>query len=129
PIAGSAPNKGMRRFAAALVFVALLGAACGGDARSGSTPTTTTTSQAVDAAAFTEDVESGLADEVAAHPEVPGEILLVDAPGVHILTSAGVANGPGGTEAVSPEHRFRIASVTKTFVAATVLRLVEEGAL
>jgi len=42
--------------------------------------------------------------------------------------AAGLANVET-SEAMTPEHRFRIASVTKTFVAALVLQLVAEGAL
>jgi len=64
------------------------------------------------------------------------EILRAGAPGVVV-----VANGPGlsweraigvsDVETGSPmtlEHRFRIASVTKLFVATVVLQLVDEGA-
>ena len=32
-------------------------------------------------------------------------------------------------EPLTPQHRFRIGSVSKTFVAAVVLQLVDEGAL
>ena len=39
----------------------------------------------------------------------------------------GMANPTG--EMITPNHLFRIASVTKTFTAATVLRLIEENAL
>jgi len=42
--------------------------------------------------------------------------------------AAGVADLRTG-EPVTPSHRFRIASLTKIFVAALVLRLVAEGAL
>ncbi len=42
--------------------------------------------------------------------------------------AAGLANVETN-EAMTPEHRFRIGSVTKTFVAALVLQLVAEGAL
>jgi len=42
--------------------------------------------------------------------------------------AAGVADAESGTP-ITTEHRFRIGSVTKTFVAAVVLQLVGEGAL
>src|SRR3954449_5892327 len=41
---------------------------------------------------------------------------------------AGLANLETG-EPLTPQHRFRIGSVSKTFIAAVVLQLVDEGAL
>lgn len=63
-------------------------------------------------------------------PGVPGAILLVEAPaaGVSWRGAAGGSEKDGG-EALHPDQPLRIASVTKTFVAAAVLRLAEDGAL
>jgi D-alanyl-D-alanine carboxypeptidase len=54
--------------------------------------------------------------------------LSVDSPvlGVNWRGASGVAD-PGGAEAMTADRPVRIASNTKTYVAATVLRLVEEG--
>jgi D-alanyl-D-alanine carboxypeptidase len=67
---------------------------------------------------------------VAASPSLPGELLHVHAParGVDATLAAGVAERESGRP-LRPDHGFRVASVTKTFVAVAVLRLVEEGRL
>jgi D-alanyl-D-alanine carboxypeptidase len=59
---------------------------------------------------------------------VPGAVVLAYGPGGRIAAAAGLANLETG-EAVTPDHRFRIGSVTKIFVAPLVLRLVDEGLL
>jgi D-alanyl-D-alanine carboxypeptidase len=63
-----------------------------------------------------------------AHPAFPGVAVAVEAPGLAWSGAAGVANqssrGP-----LAPDATFRIASVTKTFTAAAVLRLMEDGKL
>ncbi|MGI9659722.1 MAG: serine hydrolase domain-containing protein, partial [Gaiellaceae bacterium] len=68
--------------------------------------------------------------DAAAVGEIPGVILDVDAPelGVSWNGASGVFSRDGGQE-LSAEHGFRTASITKMVTAATVLRLVEEGAL
>ena len=43
-----------------------------------------------------------------------------------ILLASGIADRANGT-AMTPEHTFRIGSCTKTFVAAALHQLVEEG--
>ena len=78
------------------------------------------------------DVETrlqALADrDVASWQEMPGRLLYVLAPGlgVDVEVSAGVADRATGV-ALQPGSRFRIASVTKPFVSAGALRLVEQG--
>jgi D-alanyl-D-alanine carboxypeptidase len=66
--------------------------------------------------------------DVSAWPTMPARLLCVVAPGVEVEVAAGVAdiesNGP-----LEPGARFRIASVTKPFVAAATLRVVEDGRL
>ena len=63
-------------------------------------------------------------------PQMPARLLHVLAPraGVDLEVAAGVADLATG-EPLRPGSRFRIASVTKTFVAAATLRLVEDGRL
>ncbi len=55
-----------------------------------------------------------------------GAVAVAAGPGFRWEGASGVADVSTG-EALTQEHRFRIASVTKTFVAALVLQLVEEG--
>lgn len=59
---------------------------------------------------------------------VPGAVVFADGPGGRIEAAAGLANVETG-EALTPNHRFRIGSVTKVFVAPLVLQLVDEGLL
>jgi D-alanyl-D-alanine carboxypeptidase len=76
------------------------------------------------------ELASELAREIAAHPSIPGQLLRVHVPrqGIEIAIAAGVAERASGRP-LAPGDRFRIASVTKTFTAATVLRLAEQGTL
>jgi D-alanyl-D-alanine carboxypeptidase len=59
---------------------------------------------------------------------VPGAVALALGPRTRIAESAGLAD-LGSGEALTVEHRFRIGSVSKIFVAALVLQLVAEGLL
>lgn len=62
------------------------------------------------------------------HPQTPGFAIVIQSANAHAISaSSGVAN-PDGTP-FSTDTRLRIASITKTFVAATVLRLWEDGRL
>jgi D-alanyl-D-alanine carboxypeptidase len=69
-----------------------------------------------------------LADEVEAHGSLPGELLHVHAPrqGIDVSMAAGVFDRES-KRPLDPHHVFRVASVTKTFVAASILRLYEDG--
>jgi D-alanyl-D-alanine carboxypeptidase len=71
-----------------------------------------------------------LDEDVAAWPTMPARLLHVLAPrlGLDVEVTAGVADLATG-EPLRPGSRFRIASVTKPFVAAAALRLVEDGGL
>jgi D-alanyl-D-alanine carboxypeptidase len=73
-------------------------------------------------------LQQALTAEVAANPSLPGELLRVYAParGVDVSLAAGVFDRASG-RALQPNHGFRVASVTKTFVAASMLRLHEQG--
>lgn len=68
--------------------------------------------------------------DLSAWPSIPGRLLHVLAPSsdVDVEVTAGVADLATGA-ALQPGSRFRIASVTKPFVGATALRLVEDGEL
>lgn len=59
---------------------------------------------------------------------VPGVSLAVIAGEQTVLISRGVADLTSG-EPLSSEHRFRVASITKSVLASIVLQLVEEGQL
>ncbi|MFN2500065.1 MAG: serine hydrolase domain-containing protein [Pyrinomonadaceae bacterium] len=69
-----------------------------------------------------------LAVEVEAHGSLPGELLHVHAPkqGIDVSLAAGVFDRES-KRPLDPHHVFRVASVTKTFVAAAILRLHEDG--
>ena len=74
------------------------------------------------------DLQSALDRFVAANPAAPGVVATVRSPGRGIDWSgaAGLADR-GAKTPLTPTHAFRIASVTKLFVAATALRLAEDG--
>jgi D-alanyl-D-alanine carboxypeptidase len=119
----------------------LLAVACSNDAATPPTSTTSTTSTAIPASSVpapgpdavsaaappdgdtdqvTRQIQEALDRDAARFPSSPGQILTVRAPGIGLdLTLA--------TGGASPDSTFRIASITKTFTAATVLRLVEQG--
>src|SRR5438128_5824928 len=59
---------------------------------------------------------------------VMGVVALADGPAGHLEAAAGLADVRTG-EKLTVDHRFRIGSVTKIFVAALVLQLVAEGLL
>ena len=62
------------------------------------------------------------------HPTFPGAALIVRTPTLSWSGAAGVAER-GSRKPLAPDATFRIASLTKTFTAAAILRLVEEGRL
>jgi D-alanyl-D-alanine carboxypeptidase len=59
---------------------------------------------------------------------VPGAVALARGPSARVQAAAGGADVAAG-EPLTTEHRFRVGSVTKIFVAALVLQLVAEGLL
>jgi CubicO group peptidase (beta-lactamase class C family) len=73
-----------------------------------------------DAAVARQRVLTQVEQDLASDPGVPGEIVAVRAPGIDVTVAVGLAVRAAATplEADTP---FRIASVTKTFVAAAVL--------
>jgi D-alanyl-D-alanine carboxypeptidase len=100
----------LRLAVASLVAFALVGAAAAGTS---SPPAPAELQAAVDRFA-------------AAHPTYPGVVLAVHSPRLSWTGAAGrQALGSGGR--LDPRAGFRIASVTKTFTSAAILRLVESG--
>jgi D-alanyl-D-alanine carboxypeptidase len=73
-------------------------------------------------------LERSLEELVRTHPTFPGAALTVRAPTLSWSGAAGV-HQRGSRTPLAPDATFRIASVTKTFTAAAILRLVEEGRL
>jgi D-alanyl-D-alanine carboxypeptidase len=69
-------------------------------------------------------LRSAMEADLRSDPAIPGEALAVRAPGVDLALAVGRADRSAAAH-LSPDAPFRIASVTKTFVAAAVLRLVE----
>ncbi len=68
-------------------------------------------------------------DQVAAEPPHAGIVMYVYAPGQGTwIASRGLANREA-KQPVTSDARFRIASLTKTYVATLVLQLAEEGVL
>ncbi|MFC1581853.1 serine hydrolase domain-containing protein [Candidatus Neomarinimicrobiota bacterium] len=54
-------------------------------------------------------------------------VLLVESPKIQWRGAAGMADGVN--ELMTPDHKFKIASITKTFTATIILQLIEEGML
>ena len=70
-------------------------------------------------------IEQIIVDHKSAHPEIVGEAITVVTPK---WSWSGATGGiPGSKERLTERHLFRIASVSKPFVAAAVLRLMEMG--
>lgn len=79
-------------------------------------------------AALIGELQKILADEVAANSVLPGEQLYIYAPkqGLDVSLAAGLFDRKSKL-LLDPHHLFRVASVTKTFTAASILRLYEKG--
>ena len=101
------------RLAVAAALIVLLGAAC--SAAGSGANTARPHRQLVDA----------IDADLVAHPEIPGEVVSVRAPGLDEQAARGFADVAAKTP-LQVDTPFRVASVTKTFVAAAVLRLVEQ---
>ena len=70
-----------------------------------------------------------LDDFLAAHDDMPGVVMHVEAPALGCSWSGGAGAVERGGEPLDGTECFRIASITKTFVAVSVLRMVERGVL
>lgn len=74
-----------------------------------------------------QQLEALLAEHKAATPAIAGEAITVQTPK---WTWSGAVGSVSGTKTpLTPRHSFRIASVTKSFTAAAILRLMETGRL
>jgi D-alanyl-D-alanine carboxypeptidase len=84
----------------------------------------------VPASETTAELQTVVEDALRASPSIPGLILHVEAPDRHLDVSvaAGVSDRAAATP-LAPGAGFRIASNTKTFTAAAILRLVEQERL
>jgi D-alanyl-D-alanine carboxypeptidase len=71
-------------------------------------------------------LRAALVADLRRNPGIPGEALAVNAPGIHVALAVGLAYVNARTR-LDGDTPFRVASVTKTFVAAAILRLSEEG--
>jgi D-alanyl-D-alanine carboxypeptidase len=107
----------MRALTATLVAALLLAA-----------PATAGAAEGGDATAARQRIVAAVERDVASDPGVPGEIVAVRAPGIDVTVASGFADRASATP-LAPDTPFRIASVTKTFVATVVLQLVAEGRL
>lgn len=78
-----------------------------------------------------EEAGDRIADAVeqlrAAHPSVPGVAVAVRGPGGDTVTVVRGVADPATGEPLTVEHAHRIASCTKSFVAATVVALADEA--
>ncbi len=85
---------------------------------------------AIEASGLKGELQTVLEDEVAVASSIPGQLLHVQAPklGLDASFAAGLFDRESRRK-LDPHHLFRIASVTKTFTAAVILRLYEDGKL
>ncbi len=75
-------------------------------------------------------LQAAIDKAVAANPDVPGITLSYSAAGGRQQWSGSAGRTAiGGKDALQPDQPFRIASITKLFVAATILRLHEQHRL
>ena len=72
-------------------------------------------------------LQAAISDHKAATPAIAGEIMTVWTP--KWKWSGAVGKVSGGQMPLTPQHSFRTASVTKSFTAAAILRLMETGRL
>ena len=81
-------------------------------------------------AELTQDLTGFMQQVLNDNPAVPGIVMEIDAPAASFCFShaVGVANKATGTP-LSCDHPARVASNTKTYVAAAILRLWEDGKL
>lgn len=106
-----------------VVFILLLGFASCKKSTTDSNPTPPSNQQ-VDIAAVDGKVQAFLSSY-----SVPGASLAVTKNGKLVYVKGyGLANKATG-EAVTPSHRFRLASVSKTFTGVAILKLVQDGKL
>lgn len=74
------------------------------------------------------DLQALLDTFIADHPDVPGVLAHVEASDWQRTVASGVSDA-AAAEPLAPDATFRLASVTKSYVAAAILRLHEAGEL
>lgn len=84
------------------------------------------TSEPWDAAVQAERLEDELAEKLREYP-APGALALISVDGRRVFASSGTADVDGTP--ITPDTRFRIASITKPITAALVLDAVQRGEL
>ena len=95
--------------------------------------TAPTTNRERDLASFAGPLQEAVDRDITGDSRNVAEIVLVRAGASELTAASGVADPPSGDTdppsgvAIDTTMSFRIASVTKTFVAAATLRLVEDG--
>ena len=118
-----------KRWAAALLAVALVGvAACSDDdsgSSSGSDPTAAT-NESSGQLEFDEDAINTTVESVLEETTTPGAVVLLRQGDEEFLAAYGTREYGGG-EAVTVDDHFRIGSNTKTMTGTVVLQLVDEG--
>ena len=125
----------LTRLALALALALTLAGACAGERTGPSSPHASTSSQAAAGRPFPNITGQALPDANAAALQKEMERWVSEGfiPGVTagVVSHGRVWSGAAGVDrtgaALTPQTGLAIASVTKTFVAAEVLRLVEEG--
>ena len=100
-----------------LVLIATVAACSGGDDDDAGSPAASSTTATEAPPAVDEAALQAIADEVVGE-EIRGVVIAVRTPAGEASVAAG---------ATAPESGYRIASNTKTYTAAAVLRLVEDG--
>ena len=85
------------------------------------------TTAAASGTAGTDDVQA-IIDRWQARTPVPGVVVTLHTDDGQTTWTAGVGS-PGESRPMRPSNRFRVASITKLFVATVVMQLVEEGRL
>ncbi|WP_181160058.1 serine hydrolase domain-containing protein [Sandaracinobacter neustonicus] len=83
---------------------------------------------AVGPAALSRALDAELASSLQADPSLPGIVATVSAPRLGLQWSGAVGQAADGAP-LTPAHALRLASVTKVYTAATVMRLAEQGRL
>lgn len=84
---------------------------------------------AIDLGAASERVADVVERLLAAHPSVPGVAVALRGPTGEVSSVVRGVADPATGAPLTIEHAYRIASCTKTFVAATVVALAVEGAV
>ena len=100
---------------------------CNNGSSSGSTATPTPP-VTFNASGVEEQVEQMVAEVIASNPSLVNAAVLISIPDEDFLYQQGFGTAdPDTGAAMTADHPYRLASISKTFTAAVVLRMVEEG--